>query len=85
MYLDSITCLKCKNNKYLLGNICRDVPNANLIEQCEYYLDDKTCSDCFNGYLLVLGQCKAILISDCQLFENEKECKICKNQFFLTD
>ncbi len=85
LYFDSQTCLKCKDNKYLVGNVCRSIPEANLINKCLYYKDESTCSDCQKGYLLVGKECKAILISNCQLYENEKECKICNSQFFLTD
>lgn len=85
IYLDSKTCLKCKDNQFILANVCRIVPPENLIEKCIYYKDENTCSDCEKGYLLLENKCKAILISDCEIYETENQCKICKSQYFLTE
>ena len=84
VYLDKDNCSKCKNKQYLLGNVCKPVPENNYIEYCLYYSDEQTCSDCEPGYWLRDNACFAILISNCNLLETENKCKICEDQYFIT-
>ena len=85
LYKDEISCSKCKNKMYLLGNSCHSVPEANYIDKCLYYADETNCSDCEDKYWLRDNQCFPILISNCNLLETENTCKICEDQFFLTN
>lgn len=85
IYSNAKTCLKCKNNSYLMANTCRAVPLDNLIENCKYYADQTNCSECDSGYFLTANTCKPILISNCQVLSSPTECTICKSGYFLTE
>jgi hypothetical protein len=85
IYSNARTCVKCKNNNYLLANTCRAVPLENLVENCKYYSDEVNCSECDPVYFLTKNTCKPILISNCQVLSSPTECSVCRIGFFLTE
>ena len=44
-YSDIDTCIKCRDNQYVLGNTCRKV-TENLIDKCLYYQNELECMEC---------------------------------------
>lgn len=40
----SLACVACKDNYYLSGGKCVEVPTAKRIANCMYYSNETTCS-----------------------------------------
>ena len=85
IYSDETTCLKCRDNQYVVNDQCHKVDEDNLIENCLYYKDNITCGECDNGYFLTDNKCKAITISDCQILRTESTCDQCVDNYFMSE
>lgn len=76
-----MTCVACKENKYLSGGLCVAVPTDNLKANCKYYSNETTCSECNANFFLTNNECKTVTAPNCLTLINENSCEVCISGF----
>ena len=77
-YITNEICLLCKPNTYLTEDRCAQMPEDELIENCEYYNFEKTCKQCKTGFYRQSSvKCIEGLAENCLTFIDENRCDTC--------
>lgn len=82
-------CLSCEKYHYLdrISGDCKQVPQSNVISNCEYYQNLNICAVCEAEHYLDsdLG-CLPVLnaIEHCEYYLNETKCMRCKENFWIS-
>ena len=80
LYDGAGNCLGCTRDQYLRNSACVDVPDANLIPNCNIYASSSSCLECDAG-LVPAPDAKTCVAGDpalnCAIFNNSSTCTSC--------
>lgn len=80
-YSSALNCTQCDVNLFFNGTWCNPVPTNQLVKNCTYYKDAKTCNLCQKNFALVSNQCLQSSATNCLTWASTTACGSCYSGF----